>query len=120
MTAFEVAPLPRYEEAVLDEFRDLPLACADGFETLVGRLEEREPALRDRAGLMADRHEIYTIPLPDCAQRRLVLSIDCRDPARPRLLHGTLPQGDKLIARARDLARLQLGLADPAWEPAQP
>jgi len=119
MAQYEVAPLPDYIDAILKEYEGLSLPCADGLHTMIERLGEREPSLRDRCGLMADRHELYAITLPDCPRRALVVSIDARATPRPRVVHGTLAIAPELAARARDLARSQLGLINPTWEPAR-
>lgn len=114
---FEVEPVPGHEAEILKEFTDLPLKCADGLEAMLDILAEQEPSPRDRCGLLADRHEIFAVPLPDCAMRRLVLSIDCKAKGRPRAVHGTLPSSPHSCENGRLLATRQLALTGPAWEP---
>ncbi|WP_226582793.1 hypothetical protein [Acuticoccus sediminis] len=118
MAQFEVLPVPGYEDAILEEFRTLPLKCADGLDTMIGMLEDREPSVKDWCGLIAGRHELYAIPLPDCAQRRLIVSVRRTDRTRPRTVHGTLPGGEYACSRGRDIAVTQLGLINPLWEAA--
>lgn len=114
---FEVNPVPGHEADILAEFMALPLKCADGFDAMLDILSEQEPSPRDRCGLLADRHEIFAIPLPDCAKRRLIVSIDCKARGRPRALHGTVVSNAQSCAEGRRLATKQLALLGPVWEP---
>lgn len=114
---FEVAPVPGHEAEILAEFTNLPLKCADGLDAMLDILADQEPSPRDRCGLLDDRHEVFAIPLPDCAKRRLIVSIDCKAGARPRALHGTVASNPQSCAEGRRLATEQLALLGPIWEP---
>lgn len=116
---FEVAPVPGHEAQILKEFTDLTLKCADGLDAMLDILAEQEPSPRDRCGLLADRHEIFAIPLPDCAKRRLIVSIDCNAKGRPRALHGTVASSSHSCDEGRRLTTEQLALRGPLWEPQQ-
>ena len=116
MTTFNVEPVPGHEDEVLEAFAKLPLSCANGFSSMMDILEENDPSLNDRCGFLADRYELYAIPLPDCAGRVLVLSIDQKAAARPRWLHGTLPASASACEQGRQIAVRHFGLIDPTWE----
>lgn len=116
MPKHKVEPVPGYEDALLEDYAALPLPCADGFSSMIDILETQEPSVRDRCGLIADRHELYAVPLPDCGERVMLLSIDRKARARPRALHGTLPASKSACDRGARIAIGQLGLVNPSWE----
>lgn len=116
MPNYKVEPVPGYEDAVLDEYRALPLPCADGFARLVDLMEQDEPGTRYRCGLIADRHELYAIPLPDCATRVMIVSVDRRVRAAPRAIHGVCRSSKAACGQGARIAIGQFGLVNPSWE----
>jgi hypothetical protein len=79
-------------------------------------LTEREPGIRYRCGLIADRYELYAIPLPDCLERALIISVDRKDKRMRRFLHGCLPVSQGTCDQSAQIAVRQFGLNDPSWE----
>ena len=116
MPRYEVEPVPGCEDEILAEYAALPVACADGFSAMMDILGDHEPSLKDRCGLIGDRHELYAIPLPDCARRMMIVSIDRRSRAMPRALHGTLPALGRVCDQGASQAIRQMGLINPSWE----
>jgi hypothetical protein len=116
MTTYKVEPVPGFEDGLLKEYSGLPLACADGFSALMDILEENEPGLKDRCGTLADRYELYAIPLPDCLRRVMIVSVDRRASGEPRWIHGTLPASQSACEQGRQIAVRQFRLVDPSWE----
>jgi len=116
MTTFKVEPVPGCEEELLKHFGGLSLACADGFSNMLDILEDNEPSLKDRCGYLEDRYELYAIPLPDCAQRVLIVSVDQKASGQPRWIHGTLPVSAGVCELGRQIAVRQFRLIDPSWE----
>jgi hypothetical protein len=113
---FEVAPVTGYHDSLLSEFNDLPLACADGLDTMIGRMDHRDPNPKERCGLIADRHELYAVTLPGCDDRAMIMTIDIAAPGRPRAIHGTLPLDPRTNENGRRVAVSQLNLINPSWE----
>ena len=116
MTTFNVEPVPGCEDEVLNEFNELALACADGFSAMLDILQDHEPSLNDRCGHLADQYELYAIPLPDCARRVLIVSIDRKATGQPRRIHGTFPATARACELGRQIAVRQFRLVDPSWE----
>lgn len=116
MGQFEVSPLPDYEDELLEEYETLPLECAHGFSKIFDTLKASNPNLKDRCGLMSDRFEVFAIPLPDCMDRNMIVSIDTKDTYHPRYVHGTLISSVNLFQNSARLAAKQFGLNNPTWE----
>lgn len=116
MSTYKVAPVPGYEDQILEEYARLSLPCADGFYNMIRILEHNEPGLNDRCGLIDDRFELYAIPLPDCVKRAMIVTVDRKRTAMPRAIHGTVPRSSRACDRGAKLAIRQLGLVDPSWE----
>lgn len=85
---------------------------------MVDALDRREPSLTDQQGLLDDRQETYAIPLPDCPERAKIVTIDRRDRAAPRTLHGTLLNEPIAALKKRAMSRASgwLGLINPSRE----
>lgn len=119
MKIFKVEPVPGCEDEIVEEYAGLSLPCANGFSNMLDILEENDPNLNDRCGHLADRFELYAVPLPDCPKRVLIVTIDQKGAGSPRWIHGTLPVSEKTCERGSRIAIRQLGLVDPAWEKRQ-
>lgn len=116
MARYKVEPVPGYEADVLADYTALPLRCADGFAVIMDILEENEPSINDRCGLIADQYELYAIPLPDCVKRAMIMSVDRKDDTSPRAVHGTRVVSDTICDLGAQLAISQYGLTNPSWE----
>jgi hypothetical protein len=116
MPDYEVEPVRGCEQQVLKEYGALSVGCAHGFLELMNALGKRDPNIRDRCGLLDDQHEIYAIPVPDCKDHLMILSIDCKSAARPRAIHGILPVGSTVCNQGAGQATRQFGLINPSWE----
>lgn len=116
MTHFVVDPVEGYEDEVLAEYAALPLACASGFSLMMDILEENEPGIRYRCGLIDDRFELYAISLPACAKRAMIVSVDRKVSSSPRHVHGILPVSGHTCDQGAAIAIGQLGLVNPSWE----
>jgi hypothetical protein len=116
MASYKVEPVPGFETKILDQFRSLSVTCASGFDHEMDTLEESEPGVLYRCGLLDDRHELFAVPLPDCDGYKLILTIDRKDPVLPRSLHAIIPAADKCCTTGAMIATRQLGLINPSWE----
>lgn len=119
MRRFAVKPVHGFQDILLEEVRELPLDCAHGIVKMFDHLEDNDPALRDRCGRIADRFELFAIPVPDCAARKAIVTIDDRDKSRPRAVHGSVLANPFACKTGLQMASRQLGLVNPSWEPAQ-
>lgn len=116
MAEYEVEPVRGFETQILNEYKSLPVNCANGFAVLMDILGKNNPSTKNRCGLLNDRHEIYAIPLPDCQKRLMMMSIDTKDTALPRAIHGVIAANDKACVQGAKLATRQYGLINPSWE----
>jgi hypothetical protein len=116
MTDYKVEPVRGCEQQILKEYASLSVGCAHGFAELMDSLAKNEPSIKDRCGLLGDKHEIYAIPLPDCKDHLMIISIDRKSTSKPRAIHRISPEGRKACDQGAGLAARQLGLINPSWE----
>lgn len=115
----KVAPLPAYEEKVLEAIATLTSACVDGIDMLLEELEDQDPDPDERCGLLAMRHEIFALRVPGCRRTGLVVSIDRGEPEPASCtVHGLAQASALPCSLAYRMAREQLGLVNSIWEPA--
>lgn len=117
MSTYVAEPVEGYEDDIFSEYHALSLPCADGLQTIIERLSERNPGDRDLRGWIDGDREIFAIPLPNCAHRLLVVSIGRGSEDGRRLLHGTVASGTSSTEYAKRLVTEQLRLIHPSWEP---
>lgn len=118
MPSHEIMPASGREDELLEEFASLSARCADGYDTMMDALKQREPSINDRQGLIDDRHEVYAVPLPDCQEWVMIVSIDRKDQAAPRTLHGAIMAYPAVMlgTRAKHRVFRSFGLTKSVWE----
>ncbi len=116
MTSFLVDTMPAHIEEVVSEYEKLSPECCYGYSILCDILEREEPRLTHRCGLIGGRFEIYAIPIPECNERHMIISIDRKDPSLPRYVHGTVPNSGLICNNGGYLAMRQLGYNNAPWE----
>lgn len=117
MAKFTVGPVPAFKEDILGGYKSLPLDCARGFVEVTRLLKIGGPnETTDRLGRLDDRFDVYAVPLPDCPERRMIVSIETPGGDGHRWLHGSVPARERLKLRARQLATRHHGLVNPIWE----
>ncbi len=113
-----------YEDEVYASVSALSERCQLGVIMIVEELKSNDPDVEDeRCGLLADRHEVYAIVIPErptlfsrCKNHRLAVSIDLKSgPPPTAIVHGVVPLQDACEA-SRRLATRHLGLVNPTWE----
>lgn len=115
-----VAPLPAFEEAVLQDFVAAPVDCLDGAHLLLEELETQEPDLDERCGLLDGAREVYALRVPRCTRLRLAISIDRGgDAFGPVTIHGLVPSTARPCDASRRLAETHFRLIAPVWEAAR-
>jgi hypothetical protein len=114
-----VEPVSGYRDEVLRDFETPPTACVAGADFLIEELEQNNPDLDERCGLLNDRYEVYAVRLPDCRSYVLVVSLDTSlVQPWPCTLHGLLPSDIRPCDVGRQRAAIHLNLINPSWEPA--
>jgi len=114
-----VEPVPAFAAEVLKDFEKPSTRCVTGADFLLEELEQQDPDLEERCGLLADRHEIYALDIPRCAHLVLVVSLDTkkRQPW-PCTVHGLHRSHDRPCDAGRSIATRHFALINPSWEPA--
>ena len=114
-----VEPVPEFADEVLEEFRTPSTACVSGADFLLEELEEQDPDLSDRCGLLADRWEVYALSIPKCVHLMLLVSLDTRRKKPwPCVVHGLARSRMMPCEAGRHRAARHFGLINPSWEPA--
>ena len=114
-----VEPVPAFAAEVLKDFEKPSTRCVTGAVFLLEELEQQDPDLEERCGLLADRHEIYALDIPRCAHLRLVVSLDTRQRRPwPCTIHGLVRSADRPCESGRVRATRHLDLTHLSWEPA--
>lgn len=114
----KVEPVPAFLDEVLGDFAEHSTRCVAGAEFLLEELEEHDPDLSDRCGLLANRYELYALRIPDCARLVLAVSFDTSGKRPwPCIVHGLVARTARSCEVGRVRAARHLTLIDPAWEP---
>ena len=114
-----VEPVPKFQDDVLKDFKSPSVKCVEGADFLLEELEENDPDLDERCGLLNNRYEVYALPVPNCRSLVLVVSLDTsRNQPWPCTLHGLLSRRGRPCEAARKRAVKHFNLIDPSWEPA--
>jgi len=109
----------KFRKEVLDDFRSPSKDCVTGADFLLEELDNEDPDLNERCGLLADRHEVYAVRVPRCPHLVLAVSLDLGERRPwPCTVHGLLPSQNACEA-ARQRAARHFDLIDPGWEPAK-
>ncbi|WP_170566013.1 hypothetical protein [Ruegeria atlantica] len=117
-----VDTLPGAKKEVLDTLETLSEECINGVLMVLMELENPDPAiqpnLEHRCGLLDDKYEIISLPIPDCRKYRLVISIASKDLIDGDIhYHGAAPAGKYTCETGKNLAASQYKLVNPVWEP---
>lgn len=110
-----VAPPEGFDDTVAMEIADHDDDVQQEIFMLIEELEDTDPEVDERCGLLAERHEVYAMRVPGHRGKRLALSVDRLPGSHRVLLHGIVPS-HHACATARRLAVRQLRLIDPIWE----
>ncbi len=115
-----VEPVRKYRDEVLGDFDSPTTACVTGADFLLEELEEHDPDLEERCGLLAGRFELYALRIPKCAQLALIVSLDmsARKKPWPCIVHGLANRRYRPCEIGRRKAEKHFDLVDPSWEPA--
>ena len=114
-----VEPVAQYHDEVLQDFAAPSTACVAGADFLLEELEETDPDLDERCGLLDNRFELYALRVPKCPHLALVVSLDTgQDRPWPCTLHGLLSRRSRPCEAGRHRAAKHFNLIDPSWEPA--
>lgn len=117
-----IGTVSRFEREILDEFADRAVSkeCASGADFRLEELEEQEPDIDERCGLLDNRHEIYALIIPDCSRYALAVSLDIGSVEQPWpcTVHGLVSRGNRPCEQARFRATKHFQLINPSWEPA--
>ena len=86
-----VEPAPGFGDEVLEDFAAPSTRCVAGAELLLQELEDQDPDLEERCGLLADRYEVYALRIPGCPHLVMAVSMDTASPRPWRcFVHGLL------------------------------
>lgn len=114
-----VGTVPAHADAILAEIEGLSFDCARGVDFLLEELEEQDPDVGERCGLLGGRYELYVMRIPDCPRHAMIVSLDtARQRPWPCILHGLIPRKVRPRDAARLIASAQFKLVRPSWEPA--
>lgn len=115
----EVEPVPEFHDEVLESFKKPTSKCVAGADFLIEELEEQDPDLNERCGLLDNRHEVYALSVPECRGNVLIVSLDTsKKRPWPCTLHGLISRRGRPCEIGRQLATTHFNLIDPSWEPA--
>lgn len=116
MTTFVVDTVPAYAEEVIREYAALSQDCCYGYNILCDTLERSDPKIKHRCGLIGGRYEVYALPIPECGERHMIITVDLNDRTMPRYVHGTVPSADLGFNTGGHIAIRQLGYDQGPWE----
>lgn len=113
-----VEPISRFRGEVLKDFQAPSAACVAGADLLLEELEENDPDLDERCGLLGSRYEIYALRIPNCRNLALVVSLDTSsNQPWPCTLHGLFSWRSRPCEAGRQRATKHFNLINPSWEP---
>jgi hypothetical protein len=115
----KVEPVQEFEKEVLTDFSSPSVRCVEGADLLLQELEECDPDLNERCGLLANRYEIYAQDIPGCSTLKLIVSLDTHGiQPWPCKVHGLASRAGRPCEIGRSRAVRHLKLINPSWEPA--
>ena len=111
--------IPEFNDELLNQLTDIDLICVIGVEMLTKELENDNPDLDERCGLLNSQHEVYALRIPEWSEHVYVVSLDIsQSEPWPCKLHGLLSQRGRPCEAARHLVVQHFNLINPSWEPA--
>jgi len=114
-----VEPVPKYRDEVLKDFNHPSAKCVTGADFLLEELEDHDPDLEERCGLLDNRIELYALRIPSCSHLALLVSLTVSEEKPwPCVVHGLAESRSRPCEVARQKAIRHFGLIDPSWEPA--
>ncbi|WP_323796754.1 hypothetical protein [Nisaea sp.] len=112
-----VEPVPEFRAQVREDFVSPSVDCVAGAYFLLEELEERDPDLDERCGLLANCYEIFALAIPKCSEYALVVSLDISgDRPWPCVVHGLLRRNSSACDAGRRRATTHFKLINPSWE----
>lgn len=114
-----VEPAPKYRDDVLEDFKHPSTKCVTGADFLLEELEDHDPDLEERCGLLENRFELYALRIPNCSHLALLVSLTVSGKKPwPCVVHGLAERHSRPCEVARQKAIRHFDLCNPSWEPA--
>lgn len=110
-----VREAPGFTTEILNSIRPLSDVCKEGVFTLEEEWETNDPDVDERCGLLAVRHEIYSVRIPGCRGYRIAVSMDLGSKPPPITIHGAIRSKGACML-AQKIATRHLKLINPSWE----